>query len=366
MKQNPRDRRGHRLETAGMDRRLVGIGVVVVALLAATVLPALVGRNVTGTAIAAPDIPVVGDCVLAPDGVSPTRIDPVKGWRLPSARVGDCLAANAARVLGLTFGKSVPPSADPYTTSTQLCGVALVNAERLSGASVYTWRGSSTFAVVNSVDRLQGELVLSDPSVSTRSRWLACVAADDSGAPLQLDLTRADSWGQLTSCLDVAGIRAAENNQYPIGNAVVAAISCSQPHVAQFLGIEDQTGGALGPKDYTTVCTEYAKIVTGMPDPTAGGQLVVQGLSTEAWAEGVGACLLVAADRSRNAQAIAARRSRTTVVRDISAPAATSVAIVPGSSAYASSVVMMPMSASCEATFPINGRLALSRSPVAP
>ncbi len=280
-----------------MDRRLAGIGVLVVALLAAAVLPALIGRSVTGTATAARDVPVIGGCVLAPEGVMPTSIDPVRGYRLPSARVGDCQAANAARVLGVTFGKSRPSSADPYTTETQVCDAALVNAYRVSGASVYAWKGSTTFAVVKPVVRLQSHLVL--PDARTHSRWLACVAADDSGTPLALDLTRADSWGQLTSCLDVTGLRAAEDNPYTIEIAVSTGISCSEPHVAQILGIEDQTGGSLGPNDYTTVCTKYAKIVTRMPDPTAGGQLVVQGLSAQAWAEGAGACLLVATDPSR-------------------------------------------------------------------
>ena len=62
-----------------MDRRLAGLAVLILAVVAVTVVPGLSGRRVAGSAVAKsfPDPPAVGDCALsAPDGPGRNYAEP--------------------------------------------------------------------------------------------------------------------------------------------------------------------------------------------------------------------------------------------------------------------------------------------------
>ncbi|MDQ6656733.1 MAG: hypothetical protein M3Z00_00605 [Actinomycetota bacterium] len=280
-----------------MDRRFVGIGLVVAALLAAAILPGLTGRSSVGTPMAAHDVPVIGGCVLAPDGVQPTAVDLRKGTlRMQPARVAACDIAGAARVLDVKFGRSLPAGENPYAWWSHSCDQALVVAEGGSGASSYTWWGATTFAVLKPVFRLQSEMVGPVPG-ATSAGWSSCVAADYDGSAVALDLTQSSSWSELTYCVAAGDLqRYVGDPTYDIGNG---ASTCAQPHVAQVLGEQGQGGGVLKQAEYAAACLAFAQRATGMADPTAGGQLVVRPSGAADWAHGSGRCLVVAADHNR-------------------------------------------------------------------
>ncbi len=285
-----------------MDRRFVGIGLLVVALLAAAILPGLLGRRLTGTAAVEHGVPVVGGCVWAPNGVMPTAMDSSRGTiRVAAGRAEDCTVPGAARVLGVTYGTYVPNGSWIATDSalTPWCDAKESSTEKLSGASSYIWKGPSGFIAFQPIVGLQGALVLASPG---SGRWLACVAADTAGQPLALDLNlnRPDSWGQLTGCLDPASLRVVVNHdQNTVTDAASLVTPCSVPHVAQVLGEEGQRGGSLTQTDHRTACAAYAKASTGMTDPTAGGQLVVRTVNTADQGTWSGSCLLVVADTTK-------------------------------------------------------------------
>ncbi|MGI8416714.1 MAG: hypothetical protein ACR2P2_11040 [Nakamurella sp.] len=279
-----------------MDRRFAGIGLVVAALLAAAILPGLTGRSTVGTPISAPDVPVVGGCVLAPDGVQPTAINLRKGTlSMQPAQVAACDVAGVARVLDVKFGRSLPAGEDPYAWWSHSCDRALAAAEQHSGASTYTWRGTSTFVELKPVFRLQSEMVGPVPGAASAG-WSSCVAADYDGSAFAPDLTRSPSWGELTFCFSAEDLRSSNESMTELSSG---SSTCSQPHVAQILGEEGQSGGSLGAADYAAACLGFAQRVTGMADPTAGGQLVVRPSTAGAWARGLGSCVLIAADHTR-------------------------------------------------------------------
>lgn len=281
-----------------MDRRFAGIGLVVAALLAAAILPGLTGRSTVGTPISAPDVPVVGGCELAPDGVQPTAINLRKGTlSMQPAQVAACDVAGVARVLDVKFGRSLPAGEDPYAWWSHSCDQALAEAELHSGASTYTWKGASKFIVLKPDYRLQSEMVGPLPGAADGS-WSACVAAGEDGSPLGLDLTRPESWSQLTYCYHDKDLQIAQQNG-PTFDLANGSSPCSEPHAAQILGEQGQSAGRLGLADYAAACLAFAQRVTGMTDPTAGGQLVVRPSAAGDWANGSGRCVLVAADQSR-------------------------------------------------------------------
>lgn len=278
-----------------MDRRFVGIGVIVVALLAMAILPGLVGRSVPGTAVVDPAVPVVGGCVLVPKGVRPA-FDGGTGAgdavRVPRAAPGDCGQPDAGRVVAVALNSSLPGSQDIgelNAASSRFCPTPSTVARRQFGAT-YQWRGDGARIDFEAALRLDVALVAAQPG-DAAGPWLACVAASDNG-PIAADLTQRSSWDPLASCLNAADLvfyRTAES----VIDPVPLAESCALPHSAQLLGSWTNIAGTPAPSSYRLACREFAVHVTGMVDPTAGGQLEVD------WAQSQGACVLATIDPTR-------------------------------------------------------------------
>lgn len=287
-----------------MDRRFVGIGVIVVALLAMAILPGLVGRSVPGTAVVDPAVPVVGGCVVAPNGVHPRFAGTVPGDIspvVPRASAGSCDSPNAARVLATTIGSdligpgdtvdSADLTEDEYSYAQDRLCPDPVTLARPRISSSYQWQAGSVRVELGPVFRVQGALVAAESGASS-GPWLACVAESWNSEPLALDLTKAASWDELAACVDAAGLVA-----YRTGNAAddgtPESHSCTEPHVAQWIGGWRSTGGSPDVKSFQAACRGFAAHVTHMADPTAGGQLRPE------WSRGMGTCLLTVVDPTR-------------------------------------------------------------------
>ncbi|MDQ2846565.1 MAG: hypothetical protein M3Y77_09500 [Actinomycetota bacterium] len=290
-----------------MDRRIVGIGVVVAALLAIAILPGIVGKTVNGAAVVDPTVPAVGGCVVAPKGVQAPFDGGTKGniaRLVPRASVGRCDSAHAARVLATSIGR-VEFGFDPAGSANidtlditpfdysdaenRICPnpVTMVRPQIPTG---YQWQSGSVRVELEPMVRLGGALVAAEPGAAS-GQWLACVAQSDSGEPLAVDLTKPASWADLAACLDAAGLATSRS---PISTGMSPTLNgCAGPHVAQILGGWGGTGGSPGPASFQAACRGFAASVTQMADPTVGGQLRPE------WSQGSGLCLLTVVDPTR-------------------------------------------------------------------
>ncbi|MGI8416713.1 MAG: hypothetical protein ACR2P2_11035 [Nakamurella sp.] len=277
-----------------MDRRFVGIGVVVAALIAAAILPGIVGKSVIGAAVVDPAVPLVGGCVLARSGVTPGFSDGTNTGntiRVPRAAAGDCSDPDAARVLAVALNAAVPGSqqvADYDAAWSRLCSTSAAAVGRHVG-SPYEWKGDSSRIDFEADLQLQVALVAAQLG-DADGPWLACIAQWNNN-PIAADLSQPASWNQLASCLDAAGV--ADYRNAASDEVVRSPGSCARPHLAQILGRSTDSAGEPAIDDFRTGCRDFAVQVTGMADPTAGGRLEVE------WVPAESACLLVVVDASR-------------------------------------------------------------------
>lgn len=256
----------------GMARRPVGIALVVVALAAVMVIPALPGIRAQGTAvpIELPIPPAVGDCVVAlgvtvldPDQ-SPPRV-PMDDVRLGSCRgpiAGEVVAywpngedlANAPR--SRRAGPCYPPMAQYATLNMNPSATAAVEPWVVEPVS---WRPTLAY-----------QAFLVGPTDLERRAgrdWSVCVIAPASGRDYRGTLAGSFADGTLPigfgSCwsADAAGLLAGPGD-------------CARPHTAQLLatgwnGTHEFTSSA----EVVASCQRVAARVMNSNDPTRGGQL---------------------------------------------------------------------------------------------
>lgn len=263
-----------------MDRRRWGTLVVVLALLAALVVPAVVGRRVAGTASRVPvgDPPQIGDCLLAGLDESGSALN-FAGVMVAAAPVGLCGDANYGEVVSVTpdwhsfpstvinrMGNPEPlacqrsargymgwdvqvdpaaalPGAGPDS------GSVVIGDQGVPGRTLGYWRPVTTEAVG-----------LIGPNLSqylSGQTWIACVVfprfAPYSGP------VRGGSVGNAAAAYgSCAGVAPQED-------------SCVQPHVTEIFGVAP--GGETDQAVLAASCRDLVVKASGMTDPTAGGAL---------------------------------------------------------------------------------------------
>ncbi|MGI8416712.1 MAG: hypothetical protein ACR2P2_11030 [Nakamurella sp.] len=290
-----------------MDRRFVGIGVVVAALIAAAILPGIVGKRVTGVAVADPTVPIVGRCLVVSallqprfDGGTKGNIAPL----VPRASVGPCDSENAARVLATSIGRvefGYDPAGSPDIDAVDITPLDYSNAQqhicpdpltlvRPPIPTSYRWESGSVQVELKPLVRLGGALVAAEPGAAS-GPWLACVAESENNEPVAADLTKPASWDDLAACLDAAGL--ATSLRLATTLAPPPTAGCAHPHAAQILGGWVSGDPPPTPASIQAACRGFAADITGMPDPTAGGQLDVE------WSESMGLCLVAVVDPTK-------------------------------------------------------------------
>ena len=285
-----------------MDRRLAGFAVLVVAVLAAVLLPALDGRRVAGTA-GAVSVPMAGDCLTGVHSRwdQPSTVVAGPGWPpfpLTTGSIGSCSQPGAGEVLAVDHGSAEPAASDEaeYQRREQsLCTPAIQRiADRLVRGRDHIWRRGAIRVGFRPVVRLQGELAFpsgaaSGAAGSERQPWTACFAVTltATGAkPFVLHANRpADDLG---SCEGAAP-----------GTGDLRATPCSAPHIAQVLGRAYLASGSPTAADYLAACREFARYITGAADPNAAGVLRIRVRQTFEWLPGPGTCLAVVNDPGR-------------------------------------------------------------------
>jgi len=282
----------------GMDRRLAGLTVLMVAVLVAVLVPVLDGRRVAGTARAV-SVPVAGDCLIGVHSRwdQPSTVVADAGWPpfpLTTGSISSCSQPGAGQVLAVDYAGAAPAAADGAEYQRHENGLCTPAIERMSDGLVrgrdHIWRRGTVEIGFRPVVRLQGELAF--PSTATgsdRPPWIACFAVTLTASgtkPFVLHASRpADDLG---SC-EVAAPGAGD----------LRATPCSAPHTAQVLGRAFLASGSPTGADYLAACQEFARYITGATDPNAAGVLRIRVRQTFEWLQGPGTCLAVVNDPER-------------------------------------------------------------------
>ncbi|HEY5881830.1 MAG TPA: hypothetical protein VIU11_23180 [Nakamurella sp.] len=257
-----------------MDRRPVGVALVVLALAAGMVLPALSGLRSTGTAvpIALPTPPAVGECVAQlsrPSGET-DRTPP----QLAASAVlfGICRGSIAGEVVAFwptqetlanaprsrRAGPCYPPLADFTGLNVK---DAATDPASTSWIEPVSWRSALSY---------QAYLIIpSDLELRAGREWSACVIAPAAEREYVGSLRDSYREGSLPtvfgSCWESDG-----------SGLLAGPVDCTEPHAAQLMATAwNGTRVFASGADVLASCTRMAGRVMDVDDPTRGDQLAV-------------------------------------------------------------------------------------------
>jgi hypothetical protein len=254
-----------------MERRLAGLVVLLLALSAVVVVPALDGRRVSGTAVATtfPDAPELGDCLRAP--FSQTAVSPGTPPEIAvtSTDLGPCGDSSSGEVVAFwssTAEASRAPSsrfgAPCYRQAAEYAGLQSGNRSTdVPGAPVsgpVRWRPTIAF---------NPYLVVPGDAEKRAGRdWVACLAVPSGGVAYSGSLKGAFSGGlpaEYGLCFDSAAF-----------DDVPVLLPCGQPHPSELLAtgwVRDRSQVSLA--EVEDACVQLAGRLIGAADPTRGGAL---------------------------------------------------------------------------------------------
>lgn len=271
-----------------MDRRLAGIVLLLVGVLAVAILPELSGRGVVGSAQRVA-VPLVGECVVVgqpsdsvADGRSAGPMERLTGT------LGNCANPGAGLVIASRSELLLASaSASDYSsTRAAFCTDALAAARgRAAPGAGFVWQRCDVLIGESPQLRLEAELAVS-PDVAGGPQWTVCYASDASGRPVPvLDAhTPLDAVG---SCFR------------DVGAAAPSPIACSLPHTSQLLGTAGQIAGYPTSTDYRLACQDFAAVAMGVTDATAGGALRLLSVDQTSPLGVQGQCRISVVDASR-------------------------------------------------------------------
>jgi hypothetical protein len=256
-----------------MDRRPVGVALVVVALAAVMVLPALPGLRSSGTAvpIALPSPPVVGNCAAA---VFPPTADlqenppviPVSSVLFGSCRgliVGEVVAywPDQQALFGAPRSRRAGPCYQPLVEYAGL---------QVPGSSAYPVPGSRAEVSWRPTLSFQAyQVTPSDLEQRAGRDWAACVVVAGTGGYYQGSLRDAYADDGLPSVFGSCWNREASGR-------LTSAKDCADAHSGQLLATGWTADRGLPPADdLSESCRQVAGALMGTGDPTRGGQLAV-------------------------------------------------------------------------------------------
>jgi hypothetical protein len=257
-----------------MNRPLVGVVLLVLAVVTVTVVPMIDGRRVSGaaTAVVFPAPPLVGDCVVSPfpadkvlDGIVP---------EIPVTEVtfGSCSGAKIGEVVALSDDVSVARSSS-LTAARGPCfrEIATYAGLQLTADSVMV-PGASTRGLMTWLPTIGTQAFVIAPSRQERTaghHWAACVAASTRRAEYRGSLRSAYTTGTLPDQFGLCWAKADLD-------LVPDLLRCDQPHPAELLAtgwIGDRS--LMSIPDIQAACRVTAGEIMRTPDPTRGGAITV-------------------------------------------------------------------------------------------
>ena len=249
-----------------MDRRPLGLGVVLVVLVAALLTPTLLGRRTSGTAVAVPiaAAPQIGDCLF-----DIRRVAGFAGVADGSSTVVPCTSAH--------HGEIITQTATIGATATSRRGGGQLPNLAACATTAYWYLG------VRPLDEM------GQRSNSLGAWWPAFAADFEMLRPGPLQQRVGQSWSAcvLTSPHDlligsVAHLFGGTPRASPIALCSATAnielyksVSCNQPHATEIMGWRVADRSSADEASLRQSCAELAVRMTGRTDPEADGELQI-------------------------------------------------------------------------------------------
>jgi hypothetical protein len=251
-----------------MDRRLLGAGLLVLAVVVVSAVPALDGRRVAGSPVPidVPPPPRVGHCLAE------LEFERRNGGSMAAAdrvdQTVDCARPHVGEVIAVGPTASFPRTKNGSATVPDLgtCAEILhsymgVAGSLQSGDQLGPWQppasGRFWYMRPDELEQRAG------------AGWLACVVSSRHGpvtgsvADAYADRARANP---LAICHFDGTVRFA------------VSVPCVEPHAAEVFGWRTADVAVTNQEALDASCRQLAQRLTGMPDPTAGGALRVRTL----------------------------------------------------------------------------------------
>lgn len=266
-----------------MDRRLLGVVMLIVVALVAVALPNRAGHRIFGTPQVAhvPGAPAEGSCVVAVDPLP--SLDEQSGGEspisYPSARYGACNGNIVGEVMSvdLTAHPLEKATINSYASARWDCDLAEVNyvgsigpydPARLSTPNIVGW---DTNVVVQTTSV--------GPSAYQRAAgqsWTACIGGTGGTKAYRGRLQNALRTGTLPAIFGNCLTAPVHSTNDVAGTA---QLSCEAPHSAEVLGTT-QIYAAKTPAEIQESCAKLALRALRSADATRGGRLMVTAYSS--------------------------------------------------------------------------------------
>lgn len=244
-----------------MDKRVTGVTVILVGLLAVVVLSGVQGRLTTGVAGHGPSVRT-GDCAeLAPAAQLGNPSD-IRRTPVPVARWADCSDAAAGTVIGGTERPQLPETETPigYRDLMTQCGSPLQSYLFGVIGGDYSWDVTGSHLTFRPLTTTVAMPALAAAPQAPGVCVLGRPGTGDALDPVAVDATRPGD--ALSVCAASWGDR--------------RFLACDRPHRVEVMALVTdrrlRMGVNLRGRDG---CIAFLSLATGRPDPTLGGALTI-------------------------------------------------------------------------------------------
>jgi len=251
-----------------MDRRLAGLAVLILVVVAATVVPGLSGRRVAGSAVpkAFPDPPAVGDCALSAPARDGGGFGEPSDLDVTSVTWGPCAGAIAGEVVAVQSSDDAPMSPGEDWPDSCYRGAAAFAGLDVSGplptlagappTDPVTWAP----AVGANIQRVRPD----DEARRAGQSWQACLVTPAERGSYRGTLEKAFVSGQVPEEFGLCWNGTDLEQQGDL-------IACREPHLAQLLALGDATDRSLVPLDeLQSACRAVAYLGDANGPPGSG------------------------------------------------------------------------------------------------
>ena len=269
-----------------MGRRGTGLGVLLLALSVAIIVPNLAPKHIPGTATATlpQPPPAIGDCVLQAFDMTNEMVATPNGWQpnYPHPTTGSCR--------GTIFGQISAVIADPSRVSNApdssggdpnyaRCPGNASYEDLPAGSDAGTAYGHWHVQLLTNTTVIQP----SARQAAAGQHWVACTIAviQNQAAGIDPNLINQargfpapiNQWRRSRQIAEAIGQCILSTSP-----SIDSSTDCSTTHSAESFGYNT----APPTPELTAACHALIKDLTAMPDPTAGGRLQIQVLNYDA------------------------------------------------------------------------------------
>ncbi len=255
-----------------MDHRLAGVGVLILVVVAAAVVPGLAGRRVAGSAVAEtfPDPPAIGDCATsAPSGQRGSFGEP-SNLDASAVTWGPCDGPIIGEVVSVQPSDQEPMSPQAGSEGPCFRATAAFAGLEVAGPSVAVPGAPSTGALSWEPTigaTIQGVAPGDEERRAGRS-WRACLVTTSRGQTYRGTLAQGFGTGRVPDEYGLCWNGTDLDDE-------VNLIPCDQPHSNQLLAIGSATDRSpVAQVDLEAACRDIATMLMRTELPVQSGELV--------------------------------------------------------------------------------------------